>query len=77
MEDVYFMDTWSTLRPFVILYGHLVQFVVIWYNFFPSWYFVQRKIWQPWRGIVGKGQKLIPPKLFMTEHPFGEPWELV
>jgi hypothetical protein len=30
---VYFMDTWSILRSFVILYGHLVQFMVIWYIF--------------------------------------------
>jgi hypothetical protein len=30
---VYFMDTWSILRPFVIFYGHLVEFVVIWYIF--------------------------------------------
>jgi hypothetical protein len=30
---VYFMDTWSILRSFVIFYGHLVEFVVIWYIF--------------------------------------------
>jgi hypothetical protein len=30
---VYFIDTWSILRSFVIFYAHLVQFVVIWYIF--------------------------------------------
>jgi hypothetical protein len=30
---VYFMDIWSILRPFDILYGRLVYFVVIWYIF--------------------------------------------
>jgi hypothetical protein len=30
---VYFMDTWSILRSFVIFYVYLVQFVVIWYIF--------------------------------------------
>jgi hypothetical protein len=28
---VYFKDTWSIVRSFVIFYRHLVQFVVIWY----------------------------------------------
>jgi hypothetical protein len=28
---VYFMSFWSILRPLEILYGHLVNFVVIWY----------------------------------------------
>jgi hypothetical protein len=28
---VYFMDIWSILQPFGILYGHLTYFVVIWY----------------------------------------------
>jgi hypothetical protein len=30
---VFFMDTWSILLSFVTFYGHLVQFVVIWYIF--------------------------------------------
>jgi hypothetical protein len=30
---LYFMDTWSILRSFVIFYGHLVWFMVIWYIF--------------------------------------------
>jgi hypothetical protein len=30
---VYFMDTLSILRSFVIFYGHFVQFVAIWYIF--------------------------------------------
>jgi hypothetical protein len=29
----YFIDTWSIFRSFVIFYGLLVQFVVIWYIF--------------------------------------------
>jgi hypothetical protein len=32
---VYFMDVWSILQPFGILYGLLVYFLVIWY-IFPS-----------------------------------------
>jgi hypothetical protein len=28
---VYFMSTWSTLRPLEILYWHLVNIVVVWY----------------------------------------------
>jgi hypothetical protein len=30
---VYYMAVWSILRPYVILGGHLVYFVVIWYIF--------------------------------------------
>jgi hypothetical protein len=30
---VYFMTIWNILLPFGIMYGHLVQFVVIWYIF--------------------------------------------
>jgi hypothetical protein len=30
---VYFMTIWNILRPFGIIYGHLVLFVVIWYIF--------------------------------------------
>jgi hypothetical protein len=34
MEDVgLFMEIWSILQPFGILYGHLLYFVVIWYIF--------------------------------------------
>jgi hypothetical protein len=53
---VYFMDTWSILLPFVIFYGHLVKFVVIWYKLFPFWYFVPRKIWQPCSNVRAKRQ---------------------
>jgi hypothetical protein len=45
---VYFMIIWSISRPFEIFCGHLVYFVVIWYIFPHFWYFVPRKIWQPW-----------------------------
>jgi hypothetical protein len=30
---VYFMTIWNNLRPFDIIYGRLVKFVVIWYIF--------------------------------------------
>jgi hypothetical protein len=36
------------LPPNGIFNGHLVHFVVIWYIFFPFWYVVPIKIWQPW-----------------------------
>jgi hypothetical protein len=36
-----------------IFYGHLVYFVVIWYIFYPFWYFGPRNIWQP----CSKGEK--------------------
>jgi hypothetical protein len=40
---VYFMDTWSILRPFDLFYDHLVYFVLIW-NIFPRfWYIVPSK----------------------------------
>jgi hypothetical protein len=46
---VYFMDTWSILWSFVIFYGHLVYVVRGNLEYFsPFWYFVPRKIWQPW-----------------------------
>jgi hypothetical protein len=45
---LYFMDTWSILRPFDIFYGHLVHFVVCNLAYFPPfWYVVQSQIWQP------------------------------
>jgi hypothetical protein len=36
------MDTWSILRSFDIFYGHLVQFVEIWY-IFPVFVFCIKK----------------------------------
>jgi hypothetical protein len=39
---VYFMDSWSILRSFVIFYGHFVKFVVIWY-IFPILVFCNKK----------------------------------
>jgi hypothetical protein len=44
---VYFGDIWSNLQPSGLLHRHLVNLVVIWYNFSPFWYVVPRKIWQP------------------------------
>jgi hypothetical protein len=42
MEDVgIFYGNWVFLQPFGIFYGSLV-------SIFPFWYFVPRKIWQPW-----------------------------
>jgi hypothetical protein len=53
-----------------IFYGHLVYFVVIWYIlllffgvFFPLWYFVLRKIWQPWVVASTSGKKKMSAKL--------------
>jgi hypothetical protein len=51
---VHSMAIWSLLRPFGTLYGHLAYFVancyILWLfsMFFPFWYVVPRKIWQPW-----------------------------
>jgi hypothetical protein len=41
---VYFMDTWSILRSFVIFYEHLVQFVVIWYIFPVLVFFIKKNL---------------------------------
>jgi hypothetical protein len=47
---VNFMAIWSISLPYGIFYGHLVYFVAILVPiFFPFWYAVQRKIWQPCR----------------------------
>jgi hypothetical protein len=62
MDDVgIFLAIWSILWSFGIVYGHLVYFMIIWnvvwpfglfyghlvYLFFPFWYVVPKKIWQP------------------------------
>jgi hypothetical protein len=31
---IYFMAIWNSLQTFEIFYGHLVHYVLIWYNFF-------------------------------------------
>jgi hypothetical protein len=41
MSIVYFTATWYILRTFGIFCGYLVYF-------FPFWYVIPRKIWQPW-----------------------------
>jgi hypothetical protein len=41
---VYFTAVGNILGPFDIFCGHLVYFP-------PFWYFVPRKIWQPWPGV--------------------------
>jgi hypothetical protein len=43
---VYFMNTWSILWTLGIVRGNLV------YTYFPFWYFVPRKILQPWYRAV-------------------------
>jgi hypothetical protein len=56
---VYFWGPWNEicwyiLWPFGILHDHLVYVMAIWYTlhsfgiFFPFWFIVPRKIWQPW-----------------------------
>jgi hypothetical protein len=48
-----YVDMHTTL-PFRLFYSHLIYFVAIGYillfldKFFPFWYLVPRKIWQPW-----------------------------
>jgi hypothetical protein len=42
---VYFTAIKNILLPFGMFCGHLVYFP-------PFWYFVPRKIWQPWVAIV-------------------------
>jgi hypothetical protein len=48
MEDVVFRAILSILWPTGILYGHLVHFVGHLVYFFPFWYVVPKKFWQPW-----------------------------
>jgi hypothetical protein len=47
---VYFMDTFSILRPLEIFYGHLVYFVVIWYIFSRFGILYQEKYGNPASG---------------------------
>jgi hypothetical protein len=55
---------WYILWPFGEFYGHLVNFMAIWCTlwsfgiFFPLWYVVPRKIWQP-RSKFGAVKNLI------------------
>jgi hypothetical protein len=44
---VYFTAIWSISLAFGIFYGHLVYFVAHFGKFFPFWFVVPRKIWQP------------------------------
>jgi hypothetical protein len=43
---------WSILRSFDLFYDHLVHtYICLLFGiFFPVWYVVPRKIWQPWYG---------------------------
>jgi hypothetical protein len=59
---VYFMDTWSILRSFVLVYGQLVYFVVILVYFFSFWYFVPPK-------SGNSGQELKQNFEIMPENP--------
>jgi hypothetical protein len=49
---------WYIWWLFGVFCGHLVYFKVIWYIlwsfgiFFPLWYVVPRKIWQPWSTVI-------------------------
>jgi hypothetical protein len=42
-DEIYFMGIWSISRPFGMFNGHLVYFVVIWYNFSRFGVFCQEK----------------------------------
>jgi hypothetical protein len=51
---LYFMSNWYILCSFGTFYVHLAYLLVIWYlDFFPFWYVVPRKIWQPCPQISG------------------------
>jgi hypothetical protein len=58
----------SSMKDIGILHRHLVYFTAIWYSLwlfgivFPFWYFVPRKIWQPWFGALIDGA--LVPKIF-------------
>jgi hypothetical protein len=58
---VYFMDTRSILRSLVVFYGHLVYIGSWWLFgiFFPFWYFVPRKIWQPCKRRQNAAEKKV------------------
>jgi hypothetical protein len=43
---LYFLVIWTILRPLGIFYGHLV-ILKSFGTFFPHWYIVPIKIWQP------------------------------
>jgi hypothetical protein len=48
----YYVAIWSISQLLGIFCGHLVYCMILW--FFPFWYVVPRKIWQPWSGIETK-----------------------
>jgi hypothetical protein len=63
-----------------IFYGYLVYFVFIWYIlwlfgiFFPFWYVVPRKIWQPWyeegaSSATFNGFLALPTLILIFDHP--------
>jgi hypothetical protein len=44
--------TFGILRPFAAFNGLLVYFLVCLVYIFPFWFYVPRKIWQPWAGWI-------------------------
>jgi hypothetical protein len=65
----------------VYFYGHLEYFKAIWYNlwqfgivcgylvyFSPFWYFVPRKIWQPWVGVKVRRRSAHPNPLSFSKN---------
>jgi hypothetical protein len=61
------------MEDVVLVYGHVVYFTAIWYNFWPFrmfygylgyffrfWYVVLRKIWQPWSRNSGLSVNVSP-----------------
>jgi hypothetical protein len=65
---VYFMNIWSILQPFGLVYGNLVKvFCGNLVYLFPFWYAVPRTIWQPWPRLricfaAGTAQVIIKTK---------------
>jgi hypothetical protein len=49
---VYFMTIWSIFGPLEIFYGHFGIFCGHLVYCPPFWYFVPRKIWQPWSRVT-------------------------
>jgi hypothetical protein len=49
---LHFMTIWNILWPLGTIYGSLLSFLVIWYNFSHFGMFGPRKIWQPWTRAV-------------------------
>jgi hypothetical protein len=66
------MDPWSISRSFVIFYGHLVQFVIIWYIFSCFGILYQEKSGNP-GGPGRSSEKKLPKVPFYRFGALAEP----